>query len=153
MISPGKSAGSAAGWPSAAGGSAGTARRGKGGTISRGCVSQTASQAMQREGRSCCETRGMPCRQQAAGQPPPQAPSPRRRTSRLLVMAGMAAVANAGGYLAARLFIGFSLASFVACQFWCSVLFNPRCGGWVAGWQAVAGGGQRRRQWLPAAAV
>ena len=59
-------------------------------------------------------------------------------------------MANAGGYLAARLFIGFSLASFVACQFWCSVLFNPRCGGWVAVW--LEGGGQRQRR-LPAAAV
>lgn len=38
----------------------------------------------------------------------------------------MAAVENSAGYLAARLFIGFSLASFVACQFWCSVMFSPR---------------------------
>lgn len=43
-----------------------------------------------------------------------------------LTNTGMAAVENSAGYLAARLFIGFSLASFVACQFWCSVMFSPR---------------------------
>jgi hypothetical protein len=43
---------------------------------------------------------------------------------------GMAAVANPAGFIAARLFIGSSLGSFVACQFWCSVMFNGRQGGW-----------------------
>ena len=41
--------------------------------------------------------------------------------------AGMAVVGDGTGYITARLFIGFSLASFVACQFWCSVMFNARC--------------------------
>ena len=50
----------------------------------------------------------------------PLVPSP------FLTNTGMAAVENSAGYLAARLFIGFSLASFVACQFWCSVMFSPR---------------------------
>lgn len=57
---------------------------------------------------------------------------------------GMALVGDAGGYLAARLFIGFSLASFVACQFWCSVMFTPRIVGTAnavaAGWGNSAGG-------------
>lgn len=57
---------------------------------------------------------------------------------------GMAAVESAGGYLAARFFIGFSLAAFVACQFWCSVMFSPRIVGTAnavaAGWGNSAGG-------------
>lgn len=45
--------------------------------------------------------------------------------------AGMAAVEDAAGYLAARLFIGCSLAAFVSCQYWCSVMFTPRWGGTI----------------------
>lgn len=48
----------------------------------------------------------------------------------------MAAVEDAAGFLAARLFIGFSMAEFVACQFWCSVMFTPRWGG--GGWHDCA---------------
>lgn len=57
---------------------------------------------------------------------------------------GMAAVEDAAGFLAARLFIGFSMAEFVACQFWCSVMFTPRIVGTAnavaAGWGNSAGG-------------
>lgn len=45
--------------------------------------------------------------------------------------AGMAAVEDAAGYLAARLFIGCSLAAFVSCQYWCSVMFTSRWGGTI----------------------
>ncbi|KAL4420578.1 hypothetical protein ABPG75_010234 [Micractinium tetrahymenae] len=74
---------------------------------------------------------------------------PRYGASALLLLTasatfGMAAVEDAAGYLAARLFIGFSLAAFVACQFWCSVMFTPRIVGTAnavaAGWGNSAGG-------------
>ena len=51
---------------------------------------------------------------------------------------GMAAVSTTGGFIACRMLIGFSLATFVACQFWCSTMFNARIVGTAnavaAGW-------------------
>jgi NNP family nitrate/nitrite transporter-like MFS transporter len=49
----------------------------------------------------------------------------------------MAAVSNATGFIACRMIIGFSLATFVPCQFWCSVIFNARI---VGSANAVAAG-------------
>jgi NNP family nitrate/nitrite transporter-like MFS transporter len=36
---------------------------------------------------------------------------------------------NAAGFVAARLFIGFSLATFVACQYWVTSMFTTKAGG------------------------
>ncbi|KAI8469948.1 MAG: high affinity nitrate transporter [Monoraphidium minutum] len=51
---------------------------------------------------------------------------------------------NAAGFIVSRLFIGFSLATFVACQFWCTSMFNTRLVGtanaFAAGWGNMGGG-------------
>lgn len=44
---------------------------------------------------------------------------------------------NAAGFIISRLFIGFSLATFVACQFWCTSMFNTKV---VGSANAVAAG-------------
>jgi nitrate/nitrite transporter NarK len=48
---------------------------------------------------------------------------------------------NAAGFIISRLFIGFSLATFVACQFWCTSMFNTKVVGAAnaiaAGWVSV----------------
>lgn len=44
---------------------------------------------------------------------------------------------NAAGFIISRLFIGFSLATFVACQFWCTSMFNTKV---VGAANAVAAG-------------
>jgi MFS transporter, NNP family, nitrate/nitrite transporter len=50
---------------------------------------------------------------------------------------GIAVVHNAAGYIAARFFIGLSLAVFVACQYWSSIMFSATVVGTA---NAVAGG-------------
>lgn len=56
----------------------------------------------------------------------------------------MALVEGADAYIAMRFFIGSSLAAFVACQFWCGVLFNVKIVGtanaFSAGWGNMGGG-------------
>jgi NNP family nitrate/nitrite transporter-like MFS transporter len=49
----------------------------------------------------------------------------------------MAVVRDAIGYIMERVFIGCSLASFVVCQFWSSIMFSPNVVGMS---NAIAGG-------------
>ena len=49
----------------------------------------------------------------------------------------MSVVEGAVGYIIERLFIGCSLAAFVICQFWSSIMFSPTVVGMA---NAVAGG-------------
>jgi NNP family nitrate/nitrite transporter-like MFS transporter len=56
----------------------------------------------------------------------------------------MALIQNASAFIACRLLIGFSLATFVPCQFWCTNMFNARIVGQAnavaAGWGNLGGG-------------
>ncbi|KIZ00910.1 hypothetical protein MNEG_7055 [Monoraphidium neglectum] len=63
-------------------------------------------------------------------------------TSPAVYCIGMSTTAT--GFILSRLFIGFSLATFVACQFWCTSMFNTKVVGtanaFAAGWGNMGGG-------------
>ncbi|KAK9839619.1 hypothetical protein WJX81_001376 [Elliptochloris bilobata] len=60
------------------------------------------------------------------------------------VVAGMALVTDHIGYIVERMLIGWSLAAFVICQFWSSMMFSPNVVGTansiVGGWGNAGGG-------------
>lgn len=56
----------------------------------------------------------------------------------------LAIIETGTGFIIGRLFIGFNLSTFVACQFWCSIMFTPKIVGvtnaTAGGWGNLGGG-------------